>query len=49
MFLASVSGWHLQSAAGDPAVNAELDQIFSTWGGGNKLRDHGVFWSLITF
>ena len=36
MFLASVSGWHLQSAAGDPAVNAELDQIFSTLGGGEK-------------
>ena len=36
MFLASVSGWHLQSAAGDPAVNAELDQIFSTLGGGEE-------------
>ena len=33
MFLASVSGWHLQPAAGDVGVGAELDDIFLTLSG----------------
>ena len=37
MFLASVSGWHLQPAASDASVGAELDQIFSTLGGGSEI------------
>ena len=37
MFLASVTGWHLQPAPSDLAVGAELDQIFSTLGGGAEI------------
>ena len=37
MFLASVSGWHLQPAAGDASVGAALDQIFSTLCGGSEI------------
>jgi len=37
ILLASVSNWHLQPAAGDAGVGAELDQIFTTLGGGAEI------------
>ena len=45
VFLASVSGWHLQPAASDASVGAELDQIFSMLGGGSEISCETMIFS----
>ncbi len=45
VFLASVSGWHLQPAGSDASVGAELDQIFSTLGGDSEISSETIVFS----